>query len=358
MSARRRGAPASAPQPQQGVAGSRFQNSNGQAYGYTQPGRLNNNYPGGYGKTGYGYAGQSAYRPSSGMGMGSRMAMAGVGGLALGFGAAYMFSRWNSYGRCRSHDDSYHGSCDQCYSRYNNRCSPDRLDRNANRDDLMQMGFWPDDWISPLTVTITAVTGTDFAQSLICPPAIGWNESEGQDIFMTLTKVAGLADKLARDSVYERPERESSVLSSLLGLILFCCCCGALAGIAAKFFIMRKPQHPGMYEDQYGNPQYGAPPPQYGQQYAQDPYGAPPQFTMQQQYGQSPQYGMQPQFGGMPPQYGGQPGHDAAWRQGGIVMGNPVGQPPPVVMGTVVGSSQGQQFGQYQPGQQPQYTHY
>lgn len=329
---------------------------------------MNNNYPGGYSQRPYGYSGQGAYRPSGGMGMGTKMAMMGGGGLLLGMGGMYMFSRWNSYDRCTS--DSWQGSCQDCHRSGQSRCAPSELRENANRDDLMKTGFWPDDWTGPLTVKITSILGADFAASLICPPPVGsegWNISAGQDIFLTLTKVAELGDELARDT----EKSDGSMLESLVGLLFLCCICGGIAMCVGFFMKSMRGQQQQQYDqgqgyDQYGNPAYGQPQgydqygnpmqqqPQYGQpQYGQPQYGQPqygqPQYGQQYAapYGQ-PQYA-QPYQGG--PQYGGQPP---------VMMGQPVGGGIP--MGTVVavhqpaggGYQQGMPPGGYQPGLPPQ----
>lgn len=131
----------------------------------------------------------------------------------------------------------------------------------------MSTGFWPDDWVGPLTVKITAIVGADFVSSEICPPALGWNTTTGQDLFMTLTKVAELADKLQKD--------EGALSQYAFGLVFLCCCCGGVAmAVAACMHCMRRSQSEGFESEFQGPapPQYGQGPPQYGQaQFAQPP---------------------------------------------------------------------------------------
>jgi len=183
-----------------GVDGSRYSNNQGMSYGYTNQNQLNNNYAGGYQSTPYGYSGANAYqRPSGGSGVG-KVAAAAAAGVVAGVGASYLYSRWRSYDRCSTDDDdSWFGSCSDCRSLYSGSCQPE-TPKVANRDDLMSTGFWPDDYKSPLVVKVTGITGADFAPGRICPPAPGWNESIGQDLFLTLTKITELGDTLAPDA--------------------------------------------------------------------------------------------------------------------------------------------------------------
>lgn len=262
------------------------------------------------------------------MSTGTKMALAAAGGVVAGAGAAYLYSRWNSYGHCSS--GNYHGSCEDCYRSHGGRCSPDRLSENANRDDLMDTGFWPDDFSSPLTVTITAIIGPDFNPSSICPPALGWNTSEGQDIFMTLTKVAGLADKLKKDGGVGA----SPTAGSVFGPLLLLCCCGAAAGLLIKCCMAKSQQY---HDEEDPQPAFGGQqpppvvPPQYGPNCGLEPCGPP-----QPQFGQPP-YG-QPHFGQAP--------------VASVMMGQPMGPQQQVVMGAIVQPGQPGAFqpGSYQPG--------
>lgn len=164
-----------------------------------------------------------------------------VGGVVIGAGAMYLLSSTSSYGRYSrygrgndrcTHDSGWSGSCSSCYQRYNNdQCIPQGPRGSANRDDLMDTGFWPADWKSPLTVTVFSVKGVDFEKSRICPPA-GWSQHDGSqmpaagsDLFMAMTEMAELGDKL---------EEDTGVVGPVVGtLVSICCCCCCIAAICA-----------------------------------------------------------------------------------------------------------------------------
>jgi len=249
--ARRRGSRSEGKdQPSTGVGGSRFQNSNGQSWAYTSQSRLTSNFGGRTPQTtSYGYAGRSAYvSPASG---GSSMTPAMytgaalVGGVAVGAGAMYLlsssssYSRYSRYGRGNnrcSHSSGWSRSCRDCYQRYGDQCVQEGPLRSANRDDLMDTGFWPADWKSPLTVTVFSVGGVDFERSQICPPA-GWTNFHGSevlpvsnDLFLTMTEMAELGDELQDESA-------GSTVGAVLGsLVSICCCCCCLVAIFAICF--------------------------------------------------------------------------------------------------------------------------
>jgi len=317
--ARRRGSAASPNQPMTGVGGTRFQNSQGQAYGYTSQSNLNSNFGGSTPQTtSYGYSGAAAYRPASGgMSTTTKIALAAGAGLAVGAGSMYLFSRWNS--NC-GYGSSWTGSCQDCYRTYSQYSQCDVLDppHNLNRDDLMDTGFWPADYASPLRVSIFDVTGTGFEPSSLCPPPgwdISWtNVTVGQiELYVTITQISELGDELEEDPAGQL----QAIIASLASLI---CCCACVAGIGFMLFKMRQSTGSQQWASQapppYGQPQqpYGQPQPQYGQpQYGQPAYAQP---YAQPPYGQ-PQYGAQP--ASYVQSYGG---------QGAIVMGQAV-QPSP-----------------------------
>lgn len=200
ISARRRGNAGNPSAPQTGVGGSRYSNANGQSYGYTSPTTMNSNFPGGYKQTGYGYSGKNAYTPS----MGKAVMLGAAAGVTTGIAASYLYSRWNSWDRCR-YGTTWTGSCKDCYNSYTrSQCMQAPPPEDANRDDLMNTGFWPDDFTGPLKVIVTAVQGLDYAAARICPPTgwdpnatlstVQWTVPNSQDIFLTLTAMAELAD--------------------------------------------------------------------------------------------------------------------------------------------------------------------
>jgi len=223
LSARRRGAPVSTNLPSHGVGGSHYQNTYGQSYGFTRPQTMNQYYPGGYAQTGYGYTGANSYRPNSG----SNVMMAALGGAALGVGASYMYSRWNSYENCQF-GSSWSGSCRDCYAREAHSSASCQLGPpkvSAHRDDLMSTGFWPDDWTSPLIVTFWAIEGQDFAKNLICAPQQVANASSSlssrslriADLFFTLTQVDELGSTEEAGG--------AGAIGATIPLILVACCC-------------------------------------------------------------------------------------------------------------------------------------
>jgi len=310
---------------------------------------MNSNYPGGATKTGYGYGG-AAGRPN----MGRNMMMAAGGGMLLGMGGMYMFSRMNSYNRCK-YGSTWSGSCKECYERYSREdCGMD-IDENVNRDDLMNTGFWPDDFTGPLTVLVTAIRGVDLLASRICPPTgwtanssgrrleasvetspASWTPPNGQDIFLTLTQMAELADKLGKDKEEEETVSGWQMFTSILSLLACCFCCAAFPA----YLIMKSQRRNRELEMQqngyggggpYGGMQMGGA--QYGGgggQFAGGYGGQPPQMGYG---GQPPQMG----YGGQQPQmgYGGQQ-YMGQCQQGPVVAGQVMGQPQGVVMGTVV----------------------
>jgi len=200
-SARRRGAVASANQPMTGLGGTRFQNSQGQAYGYTSQSALTNNFGGAAPQTtAYGYSGAAAYRPSSGgLSTNTRIAIAAAAGLGVGAGSMFLFTRWNS--NCGYAGTTWAGSCQDCYRTYNQYGQCNVLDppHNLNRDDLMDTGFWPADYTGPLRVSIFGITGTGFEPSSLCPPSgwdISWTNvtlSKGE-LYATITQISELGD--------------------------------------------------------------------------------------------------------------------------------------------------------------------
>lgn len=236
-SSRRRGAPQATNQPAAGVGGSRYTSANGQGYGYTKPQALSRNYPSGYQSTGYGYSGMNAYTPGAG-GAGNVM-MAVAGGALLGVGASYLYSRWNSYDSC-AFGSSWTGSCSDCYSSFSReqcQITPPRV--GAHRDDLMKTGFWPDDFTSPLTVTISSIYGMDFSSDSLCQPASSNVTTLGKrpsDLFLALTKVDELSDTMGDGALEGAPlgqaQGANSMNSSSFGapftlvVIALCLCCG------------------------------------------------------------------------------------------------------------------------------------
>jgi len=341
VSARRRGSSASANQPQTGLNGQRYQNQNGQAWGYTQQSKLNGNYGGRPPQTtNYGYSGAGAYSATSSS-RGRLLMMGGaglVGGVLLSGALMSMYGGYSRYSysnqRCWLEPSGPSLSCSECYRNHANiDCTQEGPRRYANRDDLMDTGFWPDDWKGPLTVTIYSITGADFTTA-ICPPQ-DWSENtsnmiapSGSSLYLTLTALEELGDDLEEDGV-----QLSGVLSGLISL-LCCCCC--VAGIA--MLILRKRQQSsqtsvGGQQPAYGQAAYAQP--AYAQPAAaQSPYAQPAytqpayqQPAYQQTAYQQPAY-QQP--------YGQQPAYQQPYGQQPQIVGQPSPMQGPIVMGTAV----------------------
>lgn len=192
---------------------SKFSNPSNAAagnYAYGSQTKIDNNFPSGYSSSSYGYTGGMAHKSTSS----SKIMMAAAGGAVAGMGAYYLYSRWSRGGwgwrnsRCEATTmwgNTWSGSCTECYYRYS---SCRRLfQRNAARDDIMGTGFIPGDFTSPIKITFYSLTGSEFEESVICPPAgynfttntdangNAWNPPDA-DIFVTLTSMMELAETL------------------------------------------------------------------------------------------------------------------------------------------------------------------
>lgn len=189
LTARRRGNPAPLgarrriPSPVSGIANKNPANPAAASYGYGSQSKINSNYPAGYSKTSYGFAGGKAHKGSSGKNIGMKLAGAAAVGGVMGM---YVGSRWGHHGwgwrgrRC--HHGGSASDCDTCYRDHSN-CQSEVLS-DAARDDLMSTGFMPADFFpgadvlaqlkSPANFTIYKIEGDDFTDtSGLCPPS-GW----------------------------------------------------------------------------------------------------------------------------------------------------------------------------------------
>jgi len=107
--------------------------------------------------------------------------------------------------------------CNECFRVYGSRCQSTnncyessgcdfKVGQNMERDDIMSVGFVPEYFTPPLTVTITAIRGTDFTEEKLCPTdaansatfndAYAAANSVDVNMFMTLTQV----EKMGADS--------------------------------------------------------------------------------------------------------------------------------------------------------------
>jgi hypothetical protein len=327
------------------VGGSKYTNSNGQAWGYTNQNKLNQNMGSGYQSTSYGYAGKNSYMGGGGGMGGKNVMMYAAGGAAVGFmggmGAYYMYSRYRSYNRCRH--GQYSGSCEGCHNQYGDDCTVDPPNENAHRLELMNTGFWPEDWSMDLVLKITAVTGLDYAASTICPPnganMTTWTAPPMSDLFFTITAVSTLAEAElpGSDSSSSGSDDEGGVGSILGGIMTLLCCFGCCA-VAGYFMIKMKQQQGAQAQNSYGEDQQYGQQMQYGQQ--QQQYGQPPVVM-----GQAVGYGANPYsnpYGSAQP-YGSDPMGQQQYGQ--PQYGQPVYQAQPVYAQPVGG-----QAGGYRPG--------
>lgn len=170
----------------------------------------------------------NAYTPSSS----SSIMMAMAGGALAGYGAHYMYSRWNTYSYCE-YGSSWSGSCQSCYQSHSrDSCHLGRPRVNAHRDDLFSTQFRPSDFASPLTITISEIFGDDFNSSALCPQSSIANKtlqpsSAAADLFLTLTE---LAEAGSQGSQKSRSGTHSGQTWVVPFMLLLCCCgCVGLA---------------------------------------------------------------------------------------------------------------------------------
>jgi len=223
------------------------------SFSYGSQASLVSRFPRGYRKTSYGYSGSGAWRQQdsgySGMMIGATMAF----GIDPNHGFStddtlYKYSRWKSQAlECHMGSATQTMmSCADCAAKHGTDCAPE-LPPVANRDDLMDTGFWPEDYTSPLTVTITSIEGHDFSPNILCASGLASNDKlteaarkhSASDIFLTLTKMEKLEAQLVGEQVYKKDQEEQSDIASwffascLVGfgvLVCFCACCWYLCG--------------------------------------------------------------------------------------------------------------------------------
>lgn len=213
--------------------GKKYDNPNSASagnYGYSNQQKINNNYPGGYSSSSYGYTGANAHKGSSST---KYIMGAAVAGVVVGGGAMYLGSRWSQNGwgwRNRNCDSGGYSS--------QNRGRNCQMNRNANRDDMMGTGFIPADFISPISLTIYRVDGSDFIDTTtgvppvgVCPPN-GWDAEKNEpawtpvdpfpDIYLTLTPMMELEETLGSDTTHYANAAKASFqeMSPFLLLVL------------------------------------------------------------------------------------------------------------------------------------------
>jgi len=177
-------------------------------------------------KTSYGYSGQGAKKNDK-----VKLVMAGAAGLGLGAAVgvgSYMaysaMTKPNYEATGTAYDQSWCqrpggvGSvmqCTECYKIYGSKCTSENscfgaagcdfgVKTDMERDDVMMVGFIPEMFTPPLTITIIRIDGMDYSESDICPAnesasgtktfdeAFAKVESVNVDLFVTLTQVESL----------------------------------------------------------------------------------------------------------------------------------------------------------------------
>lgn len=228
---------------------------------------MTNNYYGSVPQyTSYGYSGSG---PSAGSNM--NVVMAGAAGLALG--AAVGVGSYMAYQAMTRPDSDYPMTgtaydqswcqrpggtgtvmpCVDCFKVYGSKCTSEnscyrggcdfKMRSDMARDDVMTVGFIPDLWTPPLTVTITkldcyaasssSASDCDFARSKICPAQetgaatfdSTWAKASSVDVdlFMTLTQVENMGSATVPGNKANAGEASAALPcapSLLLGLFM------------------------------------------------------------------------------------------------------------------------------------------
>lgn len=192
--------------------------------GYASQSQMYQNYGGTVpSQTNYGYSGQGPKQNSM-----VPVAMAGAGGMVAGFGAYYVYSQmtqnnWQgnykdrSWCRAPANAGDYAGKtmlCKDCMQAYGSKCESENdcytsqgcssaMTANTRRDDVMTTGFVPGDYVGPLTLTITGITGPEYTTAARCPvvqPDVStfdsvWKSAStlGVNLYVTLTQVDDLS---------------------------------------------------------------------------------------------------------------------------------------------------------------------
>merc|ERR1712048_123364 len=105
------------------------------------------------------------------------------------------------------------------------------MNRDLFRDDVLEtgLGFYPGDFVLPLTVRILSVTGAGYNESTICPPSnttdvpVHASSGEANNFFVTLTRMDELADIDAGEHTLDELMDGTQVAQPTL-LMFFCAC--------------------------------------------------------------------------------------------------------------------------------------
>jgi len=193
--------------------------SQASAYGYLNEASLRRSYPGGYRRTAYGFSGLGALRSDS-------FAIAASLALSSRGASRYPGSSWLSADHRCEVDGGSGMSCRQCVAKFGGACKP-VLPREVNRDDLMSTGFWPVDVVSPLTVTITSLSGRDLGVNTVCHADDGSlsTSSEGADVYISLTQMQGMQAMILDADIEQKFDDEKSniaVFAMIVGMFAVC----------------------------------------------------------------------------------------------------------------------------------------
>lgn len=177
----------------------RFQTAAGSGYGYTNLTTIEYMFGGRYPKpVKYGYTGSSAFGPNK------PSAFAPVvpslpQGTPLATGTFYLQSQFRE-SNCSGFD-----CCFTCFDGTRPSCDVG-MDRDLFRDDILEsgLGFYPSDFVLPLTVRILSVSGHGYSKVDICPSTSNGTDAPSNDnsqvpnqLFLTVTTVDELGDLLA-----------------------------------------------------------------------------------------------------------------------------------------------------------------
>eukprot|EP00429_Kryptoperidinium_foliaceum_P085699 CAMPEP_0176199860 /NCGR_PEP_ID=MMETSP0121_2-20121125/8768_1 /TAXON_ID=160619 /ORGANISM="Kryptoperidinium foliaceum, Strain CCMP 1326" /LENGTH=222 /DNA_ID=CAMNT_0017538719 /DNA_START=1 /DNA_END=669 /DNA_ORIENTATION=- len=110
-------------------------------------------------------------------------------------------------------------SCRACVGEHGDACRPG-VPQVANRDDLMATAFWPEDFTSPLKVSITAVSCVDLDPKATCRAAETQNPVLS-DIFVSLTRMQAVRSvMLTREIKRELGEQKADLTEAFVFMTL------------------------------------------------------------------------------------------------------------------------------------------
>jgi len=192
-----------------------------QSFGYSSDAAMRRSFAGGIRRTDYGLSGMCTQEAILAASLGES-----------GRTAAEVYKR----GRMRSSTQTCLAtvggnksqmSCRACVEEHGDACRPE-VPRVANRDDLMATAFWPEDYASPLKVSITAVSCVDLDPNTTCRAA-GTQQAVLSDIFVSLTRMQAVrSEMMVRDIERKTLEQKQDLTGALIFVIVL-----MLAGVVA-----------------------------------------------------------------------------------------------------------------------------